>query len=158
MSFYGVSPVLFAGVSQVTASLGTNDPEIGTRMSAGDEDYLFVYNAGNSQAVPGQLLTASAVTNYSLTISSTTNLDVAVGVVKHATLTTGTYGWLLTKGFGPAKLTADSGCAAGQLLTVGGDGVWSVKSLSTAIPSEVYGKAMTATASAGVCDAYFKIF
>lgn len=156
--YNNVGPIRFGGVSQVTATLGANDPEVGTRCWEGDEEYLFVYNAGNSQISPGYGATVSAVTGYSVTVSSITQIDAFVGVCKHTTLTTGTYGWLLTRGFGTAKMPANSGCAAGQLLTVGADGVFSVKSISTDAPGAVYGKVMEATGSAGVATAFFKIY
>jgi hypothetical protein len=158
MSYYSNSPVLFNGVSMVTATLGANDPEVGTLAEVGDEKYLFVYNAGNSQISPGYGATVSGVTGYSVTVSSVTMIDELVGVCKHSTLTTGTYGWLMVRGFGTAKMPANSGCAAGQLLTVGADGVFAVKSISTDAPGAVYGKVMVATASAGVAEAFFKIF
>ncbi len=158
MTVYSNGPARFGSVSMVTATLGTNDPEVGTVTREGDEEYIFVYNAGNSQISTGYCATVSAVTGYSVTVSTTTQIDHVVGVVKHATLTTGTYGWLLTKGFGSAKMAANSGAAAGQLLTVGGDGVFSVKSISTDAPGAVFGKVMEATGSAGVATAFFKIF
>jgi hypothetical protein len=142
----------------VTASRGANDPELGTVVEEGGDTYVFVYNAGNSQASPGQGMTVSGTTGYSATVSTTTMIDTVIGVVKHSTLTTGTYGYLLTRGFAPCKAPANSGIAAGQLLTVGGDGVWAVKSISTDAPGAVYGKCMTATASAGAGTAFFKIF
>jgi len=149
----------FDSVSMVTATLGTNDPEVGTVRREGDEEYLFVYNTGsNAQISPGYVATVSAVTGYSVTVSTTTMIDHPVGVCKHATITTGAYGWLLRYGFGTAKMPANSGCAAGQLLTVGADGVSAVKSISTDAPGIVYGKVMEATGSAGVATAFFKFF
>lgn len=158
MSFQSLSPVRFGSVSMVTATRGVNDPEVGTIVYDGDEKYMFVYNAGNSQVSPGYGVTVSAVTGYSVTVSTTTMIDHVVGVCKHATLTTGTYGYVLLQGFGTAKMPANSGCAAGQLLTVGADGVFAVKSISTDAPGHVFAKVMVATASAGVADAFFKIF
>lgn len=154
----GGSYIRMGSVSLVTASLGANDPQPGDICETGDEKYVFVYNNGNSQISVGYGATVSGVTGYSVTVSSTTMLDHAVGVVKHATLTTGTYGWLLVRGFGPAKAPANSGIAAGQLLVLGADGVWGVKSISTDAPAEVVGKCVVATASAGVADAFFRIF
>lgn len=162
MTFSNASPIRFAGVSQVTATLGANDPEVGTVCREGDEEYIFVYNNGNSQISVGNLAVVTAVTGYSVTVSSTTMVDVPIGVCKHATLTTGTYGWLLRKGFGPAKAGPDSGLAAGTLLIAGGDGVWQAKAAASTAYSQVndpsvYGKTMVQTASAGAADAYFSI-
>lgn len=157
MALYGDLAV-FGGVSQVTATLGVNDPEVGTIFRQGDEEYIFVYNNGNSQISVGQAAIVTAVTGYSVTVSSTTQVDHPVGVVKHATLTTGTYGWLLIRGFGPAKVVANSTVAAGDLLMLGGDGLWSNKSIATGNTGNEFGKVVVATASGGIADAFFKIF
>ena len=157
MALYGDLAV-FGGVSQVTATLGVNDPEVGTIFRQGDEEYLFVYNNGNSQISVGQFAVVTAVTGYSVTVSSTTQVDKPVGVCKNATLTTGTYGWLLTRGFGPVKAVANSALAAGDLLLPGGDGLWSNKAIATGNTANEYGKVMVATASGGIGDAFIKIF
>jgi hypothetical protein len=150
-------PVRFCSVSQVTATRGKNDPEVGAVFTEGDETYRYVYNAGNSQISVGECATVSGVTGYSVTVSTTTMVDYVVGVVKHATLTTGTYGFLLVHGYGPAKMVANSGCAAGQLLTVGGDGKLAVKSISTDAPAAAFAKVVLATGSAGVGEAYYRL-
>lgn len=144
----------FAPVSQVTSSLGVNDPEVGTRLRYGDEDYIFVYNAGNSQISPGYAAIVSAVTGYSVTVSSTTSVDFAIGVVKHATLTTGTYGWLLTKGFGKVTAEANMSFAAGALAILAADGTVTNKTISTGFVGPVVAKAMAAIASGASGDAY----
>ena len=154
MSVYNVSPVAFGSVSMVTASLGANDPEVGTVRRVGDEEYVFVYNAGNSQVSVGYGATVSAVTGYSVSVSSVAS-DFAIGVCVHATLTTGTYGWLMKKGFGNFKAAADSSVAAGAGLILGADGVWASPSATS---GPVFGKCMIATASAGTGVGYFSIF
>jgi hypothetical protein len=153
MSVYSIQ-ANFAGVSQVTSSLGPNDPEVGTRLRSGDEDYLFVYNAGNSQINPGHAAIVSAVTGYSVTVSSVTSVDFAVGFVKHATLTTGTYGWLLTKGFGSIEAEASASFAAGALAILAADGTVTNKTISTGFVGTVCAKAMEAIASGASGQAY----
>jgi hypothetical protein len=153
----GISPVMFNSVSMVTATLGANDPSVGDICFEGDEKYIFVYNNGTTQISKGRLATVSALTGYSVTVSTTTSLDIAVGVCKHATLTTATYGWLLQKGFGPCASNADESLSAGNLLTVGGNGACVAKTISTGYPTPVLGKVMIATASAGVGEAFFNI-
>jgi hypothetical protein len=154
MSVYGISPVLFETVSHVTA---TNSVEVGTLRREGDEIYRYVYNAGNSQISPGYGCTLSAVTGYSVTVSSITSVDAFVGLVKHATLTTGTYGWTLVHGFGQVQMEADNSAAAGQLLTVAADGEFAMKSNSTGYPAPVVGKAMAAIASGASGTAFFNV-
>lgn len=158
MGFYGVAPVRFGGISMVTASLGDNDPEVGTECQHAGENYRFVYNAGNSAIKPGFAATVSGLAGYSCTVSTTTSVDFIVGVCKHATLSTGTYGWLLTKGFTKVVMAADNSCAAGQLLTVAADGEFALKSNSTGYPAPAFGKAVSAIASAGSGMAYITCY
>ena len=157
MTVLSVSPIRFGSVSAVTATLGPNDPEVGTVISEGDERYIFVYNNGTTQISVGNGATVTAVTGYSVTVSSITHVDYPVGVCKHATLTTGTYGWLMQKGFGPAK--AGSAVVAGDLLCLGVDGTWVAKLATTAysqvIAPSVYGKCMVSAAAGSNADAYF---
>lgn len=157
MTVYSTGPIRFDSVSMVTATLGTHDPEVGTVVREGDEEYIFVYNAGNSQISVGNGAVVSAVTGYSVTVSSITHTDVPVGVCKHATLTTGTYGWLLRKGFGPA--VAGSSLVAGDLVCLGVDGKWVAKLATTAysqvVMPAVYGKCMVSAATGSQADVYF---
>jgi hypothetical protein len=163
MTVSSISPLRFGSVSAVTATRGVNDPEVGSVCQEGDETYRYVYNNGNSQISIGQMAVLSAVTGYSVTVSSTTMVDIPVGVCKHATLTTGTYGWLVTRGFTPVKAGPDSGLAAGTLLIVGADGAWQAKAGASTAYSQVndpsvYGKVMIQTASAGLADGYVQLY
>lgn len=153
---YSVAPVMFTPISNVTATLGANSPALGARVLHEGNEYCYVYNAGNSQISPGYACVLSSVSGYSVTVSSTTMVDVAFGVVKHSTLTTATYGWVLTKGFCDLKTIANSSVAAGDPVTLGGDGV-SVPAITT-MTGQVHGKAVEATASAGVFVAYVRCF
>ena len=150
MTHYANRPVLFAGKSMVTASLGANDPEPGYRMTDGDEDYVFVYNAGASDIEPSYGAVLSAVSGYSVTVSSTTSVDFLVGVCKHATIAAGSYGWLFSRGFVDVEMEADNSAAAGQLLTLAEDGEFALKSNSTGYLAPAVGKAMAAIASGAI--------
>ncbi len=161
MAFEGLSPVRFGTVSMVTLTLGANDPEVGTITQEGDETYIFVYNTGNTQITIGAGATVSAVTGYSVTVSSVTHTDVPVGVCKHATMATSTYGWLLRRGFSPYLAGPDSAVVTGNALTLGADGVWQAKGNSTAYSQvalpPVYGKATLSAASGATGWAYFNM-
>jgi hypothetical protein len=148
MAQYGVGPVVFESVSAVTA---TNSVELGTKIHYEGKDYCYVYNAGNSQAIPGHGVTVSGVSGYSVTVSSTTMVDVFVGVVHHTTLTTGTYGWVVTKGYAKVKAPTNQAIAAGDVLCAGVDGTWATAA------SGVQAKAVAATGSAGVGEAYVSL-
>ena len=47
MSSFANDLILCFGVSMITASLGTNDPEVGARTTHNGEEYVFVYNVGS---------------------------------------------------------------------------------------------------------------
>lgn len=158
MTVYNAGPIGFGSISMVTASLGDNDPEVGTIRREGDEEYIFVYNAGNSQIPPTYAAVVSAVSGYSVTLSSTTSVDFPIGVVKHATLTTGTYGWLMTRGFCQVEMEADNSAAAGQLLALAADGEFALKSNSTGYPTPALGKTMEAIASGASGTAFLRLF
>jgi hypothetical protein len=155
MAVYDVGPILFESVSNVTA---TNSVEVGTRRRVGDEEYVYCYNAGNSQISPTYGAVMSAVSGYSVTVSSITSVDLLAGVCKHATLTTGTYGWLVVKGFCQVEMEADNSAAAGQLLALAADGEFALKSNSTGYPTPAIGKSMEAIASAGSGTAFISVF
>lgn len=159
---YSVAPILFESVSGVTATMGANDAEVGTVVRVGDEEYVKVYNTGTSQISLGRGAVCSGVTGYSVTVSSTSN-DVFVGVCKHATLTTGTYGWLVKKGFVSIQLATDVSCAAGAKLIAGVDGAFQGATPSTSTSAHlwegnVYAKAMEAIASNVSGSAYVSIY
>ena len=149
MAQFGLGPILFESLSSVTA---TNSVELGTRVEYDGRLWVYVYNAGNSQAIPGNGVTVSGTSGYSVTVSSTTLADLFVGAVYHTTLTTGTYGWIVTRGNAKVKAPANSAIAAGDVLCAGGDGVWAPAPVT--ISAGVQGKATVATASAGVGEAY----
>lgn len=147
--------IFFEGVSNVTA---TNSVEVGMQRIDGDEEYRYVYNAGNSQINPGNGCVLSAVTGYSVTVSSTTSADFLVGVVKHATLTTGTYGWVVTRGFTSVEMGGTSGTvAAGGLIELGDDGEFYPVSNTTA-NGPVVGKAMAEIVSSASGQAYISVY
>lgn len=158
MGFYDVAPVRFNSVSMVTATLGANDGEVGHSFRDGDEEYVLVYNAGNSQISPGFGCVVSGVSGYSVTVSSTTSVDLMVGVVKHATLTTATYGYIVVRGWSQVAMEANNSCAAGQLLTLGADGKFALKSNSTGYPAPAVAKSMEAIASGASGTAYISVF
>lgn len=158
MSFYSSDPVRFNSVSMVTATLGPNDGEVGHAFRDGDEEYVLVYNNGNSQISPGFGCIVSGVSGYSVTVSSTTSVDLLIGVVKHATLTTATYGYVVCRGWSQVQMDANNSCAAGQILTLAQDGRFALKSNSTGYPSPAFAKSMEAMASGASGTAYIAVF
>lgn len=153
---YSLSTILIGGgVSFTTTSLGVNDPKVGDKLVNGNEDYVFVYNAGaDAQISPGFAATISGVSGYSVTVSSTSSADLLIGVCKHATIATGGYGWLVTKGFCQVVMAATSGSvAAGGSLELSADGRMAPRSNTTGNGNYV-GKAMAAIVSSASGTAF----
>lgn len=158
MTVYNLGPIGFSSISGVTATPGANDPEVGTVRQEGDEKYMWVYNTGSSTVGVGRLAVLSGVTGYSVTVSSVTGVDFAVGVVKHTAIPTGSYGWLLTRGFTQAQLGADDSATTGSILRLGVDGAFTLASNVTGHFSPVIGKAMSGAASGTSCHAFVSIY
>jgi len=152
MTVYSNSPVCFEGVSQVTS---TNSVDVGTRRIVDDEHYIYCYNAGNSVIAPHLGVTLSAVTGYSVTVSSLTSLDLMIGINKHTTIATGQYGWIMTQGFSLFGAHANNSFAAGAIIAGAVDGAFIDKSASTTVTGPIYGKAMEAVASGGSGTGFF---
>jgi len=160
MSFNRALPLVFGSPSMVTATLGPNDPELGTRMSAGGLDYVFVYNAGGQNILAGYgAVPNSAATNMTVTVSAATSNDIVVGVCKHATIPDGSYGWLVTKGITPIQMGATSGTVAARgLVEIGANGVFVPISNTTGNGSPAVGVALAAIVSSASGNAYISCY
>jgi hypothetical protein len=113
-------PVEFESVSNVTA---TNSVNLGEVRMVNGEEYLYVYNAGVQQISQGQCAVLSANSGFSVTVSSVTGYDYVIGFAKHATITTGGYGWLVTRGFTKVQnAMASTALAVGDPIVVAGQG------------------------------------
>lgn len=163
---YHMLPVEAESVSNVTA---TNSVDLGTVRLVSGEEYVYVYNDGGSQISVGYGAVMSGNTGMSVTVSATTFFNVCIGVVKHATLTTATYGWLLTKGFTNVKMEASNSGIVGTPLYLGLDGTFkgiaAANTASTAFSQITslfglvpVGVCVQATASAGTGYAFVKCF
>ena len=119
---FGFDAILEESVSQVTA---TNSVELGTRALWKGEEYVYVHNAGTAQISPtyGVKLVTGA-SGYSVAVTALTNTaHPCVGVVKHATMATATYGWVMNKGFTALEAVADSTITGNYLaIALGVDG------------------------------------
>lgn len=158
----GNLPHRFGSVSMVTTSLGPNDPKVGDRTRSGDEEYLFVYNTGGEQISPSYGVIVSGVTGYSVSISSVGRADFCVGVCKNATITTGAYGWVVTKGFVDVEC-GDDAIAKGDLIAISADGTFGKALASGAtttadtVLNAVCGKAMSAIGSGASGPAFINV-
>lgn len=154
----GLDPIRFVGPSFTTNSLGPNDPKVGDVASIGNDNYLFVYNAGSSTANVGDGVILSAVSGYSVTVSSTTSVDLLVGVVKHTALATGYYGYVCTRGFVNVNMGANLSAAAGAGLILAADGKFTAKTCATGYAGPIQAKAMVAIASGASGTAFVSVW
>jgi hypothetical protein len=160
MAFEGLSPIGFAGVSQVTATLGPNDPAVGTRTTVGGNEYRFVYNDSTASMPVGYgCVLTSGASGYSVSVSSTTSADLCVGVVKHAAITTAAYGWVLTKGFGTVQMLGSSGSVGAYgLIELGAGGLFAPVSNTTGNKAPPVGQAQAAIVTGASGNAYISVF
>lgn len=152
-------PIKMKGVSFVTETIGGNAPELGqeTYDSEGNK-YVFVYNSCNSQILPtyGVTIQSGTSTGYSVTLTSAVEADIAVGVCKHATIPTASYGWVLTRGHATVEMAGTSGTVATNgLLVMAADGTFGPKSDTVA---NAVGKAKEAIVSGASGTAYISIY
>lgn len=163
---YHALPVEAESVSNVTA---TNSVDLGTVRVVAGEEYVYVYNDGGSQISVGYGAVMSGNTGFSVTVSANTFFNYPIGVCKHATLTTATYGWLLTKGFTNLKMEASSSGIVGNPVYLGLAGVavniaaanaamTSFSQVTSLFGLTPMGVCVQATASAGTAYGYVKCF
>ncbi len=158
MTYYSSNRANFLPVSSTTATLGPNDPELGTRQVRGGVEYMFVYNANNSAVSVGLGVTpvTACSSPYSITITTVTSSDLVVGI-GHVAIATGAYGWVVTKGRCTVKAMATSGTIAeNELFYIAANGVFAPVSGATGTECNYIGKASaeivsSATGWAVVC-------
>lgn len=154
------SPVRFLGVSATTATRGKNDPQLGDECQEGSTKYLFVHNAGNSAIPPGvACILQSGASGYSVTISSVTG-DRIIGVCKNASIATGYYGWVVTKGFTSVQMMTASGTASAAQtpLQIAANGLFAPASNVTGNIGGVHGWSLAVIASTTSGPAYISVY
>jgi len=107
MDVHGYQQCFEESASQVTS---TPSVILGSRRIFEGEEFVYAYNAGNVQVSPsyGMRLVTGA-SGYSFDGASADGVaNPCLGVVKHATITTGAYGWVMVKGFTSVECTPNS--------------------------------------------------
>ncbi len=157
---YSAAPIRFGSLSMVTATLGSNDPNMGDRcIDENGREYRFVYNYGTTANVGHGVVAATAATGYSVIVSSVTAADLVVGVVRHAPITTGAYGWVVTKGVTPVQMMATSGSVAENgLIEIAANGFFAPISNTTGNFAPVIGKALAAIVSSASGNAFISCY
>lgn len=164
MGFNSITPILTAlhGVSITTLDSALALP-LGTRRVVDGNEYLYVHVGGAAQISQGQmgfLSPASMLSGYTVTVSnaaSQTGYARVVGLAAHATLATGSYGWLLTRGVGDIALDGgEISMNSGDLIAAGVDGgfVVATATISTGVPLGVALNSIITTVGTG--RAWFK--
>jgi hypothetical protein len=153
-SFYA-QPAYIESVSAVTA---TPSVQLGSVRVENGEEYVYVYNDGGAQASQNfAVVPQSGSSGYSVTVTSVTGADIPMGFVKHATLTTATYGWAMVKGYtGISNGMASTALASGAMICLAANGA--VQEHTGALTCPVVGKVIVSTASAGSGRAYVRCF
>lgn len=154
---YGLSPIRFVSPSFTTNTLGPNEPKVGDLIQSGNETLRFVYNGGGTQISTGQGCILTGVSGFTVTVSSTTSVDLLVGVCKHATIAASYYGYVVVNGFTPVVLSANVSATAGQLLILADNGNFIQKTISTGFVSPGLVKCMDAIATSASGIAYVNL-
>jgi len=163
MSVYNASPIKFGGISMTTTSLGVNDPATGDRCEEGGVSYLFIYNgSANSVITPGfGVVPQAGSTAYTMTLSSVTDVDYLGGVCVNATIATGAYGWVATRGYVRIVMGASNSAVTGDLVGIGVNGTFARHAVSATTDVAIapfFGKFTTSIASAGSAVVYLSTY
>jgi len=154
---YGYQSISPIGVSHVCA---TAKAQLGDRKWVKGNEYVYVYNAGGEEIYPGYGVCYSAVSGYSVTVSSVTEVNECAGVVANVTFATADYGWILVNGFVKVEAPASDILAVGDRIQMGTDGVHAPVTTATALVAvnRIHGYMLDATASAGSALAHVKCY
>jgi hypothetical protein len=149
MAFYGLDPVMFEGVSAVTA---TPSVEVGTRRMDSGEEYVYCLNNTGSSVTQGALMVKSL---SSLTRSSTASVDFPLVCVKHAAVPAANYFWGLVRG---EALVMSAAITAGNLIGIGADGVINTYLVGSFPTGVCIGKALVTTAASSQPTCVLNLF
>ena len=156
---YNNQAISFKGLSHVTATLDGRTPQLGQQAYDSDgNQYVWAYNASNS-VIPkgvGCVIASNVSGPFSMTLTAATSADLGIGVVKHESIPTANYGYILTRGIGVAEMGGTSGTvAANGLLEMAAAGVWVPVSNTTGNLAPAPAKALSAIVSNASGKAYF---
>jgi hypothetical protein len=144
----GIGPIRFESVSNVTATPSVSLGEIAFYEG---EYYEYVYAVKELPVGYGAVY--SGTSGHSCVATGVVSGEFCAGFVKHAAISSGSYGWLLKKGVVDAKNgRASTAPVINDLTYLGADGafVTDVKVVTSAIDhGHIIGKVLSAGASGG---------
>jgi hypothetical protein len=144
MSFYSAAPVIFGGISSVTATRGSKDPEPGQRCTYANVDYVYIYNGGASDIPPTYgCVPQTAASGYTATLTSVAK-DTLLGVCQHTTIPASSYGWVANRGV--VRVFTSAAISTGAFLTVSTDGYFATYVCGTT--GKEIGKVLVASSAA----------
>lgn len=150
-------------ISSVMGSLPIG-PLLGDEKVQNGITYRLVYNAGNSQASVGRVVSPTTLggglNSVTVSTASDSRNHIGAGVVYNATAATNTYFWMAIRGV--VNVTPSAVVSAGKALMIGANGiVTSAPSLPTEMvgnASFMYTVASGNTAGAPTCQAYINFY
>jgi hypothetical protein len=107
------------------------DAEVGIKRVYQGAEYRYIYNGGDQPALVGNGLICSGVSGYTCTLSSISEKDACVGVVRHNVISASTYGWVQMDGFANIEMGLTASAAIGQIVTLDINGAFIAVSAAT---------------------------
>ena len=154
MAFQGLSPIAFESASAVTA---TPSVELGTRRTFNGEEFVYVYAAKTVSMGVGGVYTGTS--GHTIVATGAVSGEYCAGVVKHESIPSGYYGWLMKRGVCDVKNgRASTLPVINDIVRLGADGMFlsDVNVATSAIDGgHVVGKVLSAGASGGTGASYF---
>lgn len=147
--FNGYRQLNEESVSAVTAT-----PSVvpGEMRSEGGCDYLYVYNGSTNQTIDKgrgckyASQSAGYTVDVAVAVVATLTADACVGVVKNATIPTGYYGWLCTRGYVDGLQCKNSAVVTGEAIFMTTSGVfqrYSATTIGESVERSYVGKCIT---------------
>jgi len=146
--YHSADPVCFESVSNVTA---TPSVQLGEERMYLGEKYVYVFAAKELPVGYGAVKTGTS--GFTCVATGSVSGEFCAGFVKHAAISSGSYGWLLTKGVVDAKNgRASTAPVINEVAYLGADGAFVTDTMvvtSAINTGHQIGKILSAGASGG---------
>ncbi len=152
MTVYGYQRIFNESVSQTTL---TPSIDLGTRRTESGVEWIYVYNGGGASITSGYGVCTSGTSQYTVTVSSVTQVNHFVGVCQY-TMATATYGWVVSRGPAQVVMSANNSAAVSDPMRAGTDGKFAVNSVATGYIDIPCGFSYEAMASGASGKIYFR--